>query len=89
MNFFFLDRLPNEAALKAMNSLIKCGVTIGKIRKDYKLIGHRQARDTVCPGTSLYEYIQTLPNWTNKLHPIYDGQQINSTNYQYLQGPFN
>lgn len=75
----FTKRLPNKAALTALNSLIKCGVTIGKIQRDYKLIGHRQARDTECPGTRFYEYIQKLPNWTNKLNPIYDRQQISNS----------
>ncbi|KYN04238.1 Peptidoglycan recognition protein 3 [Cyphomyrmex costatus] len=46
----FSDFLPNEAALKALKKLIDCGVSLGKIRNNYNVIGHRQVRDTVCPG---------------------------------------
>ncbi|KAK2575092.1 hypothetical protein KPH14_008821 [Odynerus spinipes] len=64
----FTDTLPNAAALRALNSLISCGVSLGKIRDDYKLIGHRQARDTECPGETFYKYVVKLPHWTS--HPV-------------------
>lgn len=60
----FADFLPNAAALKTLNELIACGVSLGKIRDNYNLIGHRQARNTECPGESFYKYVVALPRWT-------------------------
>lgn len=60
----FNDFLPNEAALKALSGLIDRGVSLGKISNNYHVIGHRQARDTLCPGNALYSYVQTNPRWT-------------------------
>ncbi|XP_017886197.1 peptidoglycan-recognition protein SB1-like [Ceratina calcarata] len=64
----FSNFVPNEKALKTLNDLIKYGVKLRKIRGDYHILGHRQARSTLCPGTAFYKYVQTLPRWTN--HPI-------------------
>lgn len=60
----FSDFLPNAAALKTLNELIACGVSLGKIRDNYNVIGHRQARNTECPGETFYKYVVTLPGWT-------------------------
>ncbi|XP_012534615.2 uncharacterized protein LOC105835677 [Monomorium pharaonis] len=60
----FSDFLPNAAALKTLNELIACGVSLGKIRNNYNVIGHRQTRSTECPGESFYKYVVTLPGWT-------------------------
>ncbi|XP_012228585.1 peptidoglycan recognition protein-like [Linepithema humile] len=67
----FTDFLPNTAALKTLNALIACGVSLGKISKDYNAIGHRQARNTECPGESFYKYVTALPRWTENPIPIY------------------
>lgn len=61
----FTHRLPNEAALKALNELISYGVSKGSISNKYHVVGHRQVRETECPGNKLYEYVQKLPRWTN------------------------
>ncbi|XP_033220942.1 uncharacterized protein LOC117175344 [Belonocnema kinseyi] len=68
----FSQFLPNKAALDALDSLIECGVLIGKIRQNYKIIGHRQARDTDCPGISFYQYVKSLPGWTDMPNPFYE-----------------
>ncbi|KAL0105404.1 hypothetical protein PUN28_016803 [Cardiocondyla obscurior] len=60
----FSDFLPNADALKTLNELIARGVALGKIKKDYNVIGHRQARDTECPGETFYKYVVNLPGWT-------------------------
>lgn len=60
----FSDFLPNEAALKTLNGLIEYGVSLGKISNNYHVIGHRQARNTLCPGDKLYSYVQMNPRWT-------------------------
>ncbi|EFN73971.1 Peptidoglycan-recognition protein-LB [Camponotus floridanus] len=66
----FSDFLPNLAALKTLNELIACGISLGKISDKYNVLGHRQARNTECPGQSLYEYVTTLPRWTANPIPI-------------------
>lgn len=55
--------MPNEASLAAFHSLVECGISLGKVTPDYKLIGHRQARVTECPGQKFYDYLKTLPHW--------------------------
>lgn len=40
------------------------GVAEGKIAADYQLVGHKDVREgTECPGTRLYEEIQTWPHY--------------------------
>lgn len=65
----FSDLLPNKAALEAVKNLIEYGVSIGKISKGYKLIGHRQVRNTVCPGETFFKYVKALPHWTTSPVP--------------------
>ncbi|KYN42168.1 Peptidoglycan-recognition protein LB [Trachymyrmex septentrionalis] len=65
----FTDFLPNEAALKALNKLIAYGVLHGKIRENYNVIGHRQVRDTNCPGETFYKFVVNLPRWTANPKP--------------------
>lgn len=67
---FCADFRPNEAALKALNALIDYGVFLGKISEGYHVLGHRQARDTLCPGNEFYKYVQTHPRWTRYPIPI-------------------
>lgn len=63
-SILLVDRLPNNAALKTLKALIKYGVSLGKISQDYHVIGHRQTKNTLCPGDKLYEYIQKFAQWT-------------------------
>jgi hypothetical protein len=60
------DRLPNAAALNAVQKLIECGVAENKIQTQYQLIGHRQntASQTECPGNRLFQEITSWPHWT-------------------------
>ncbi|KAJ1111561.1 hypothetical protein NDU88_008883 [Pleurodeles waltl] len=62
----FLKRNPNAAALKAVQDLIKCGVSKGYIRKDYILKGHRNVVSTTCPGNSFYSLITKWPRFNAK-----------------------
>ncbi|XP_054015846.1 peptidoglycan-recognition protein SC2-like [Hylaeus anthracinus] len=66
----FSDFLPNNTALKTLNGLIDYGVFLGKISKDYHVIGHRQARETLCPGEEFFKFVQTNPRWTKHPEPI-------------------
>nr|XP_033334212.1 peptidoglycan-recognition protein LB-like [Megalopta genalis] len=65
----YSDFLPNEAALNALSNLIDYGVSLGKISENYRMIGHRQARPTLCPGDHLYAYVQKNPRWTKNPIP--------------------
>ncbi|XP_076240324.1 peptidoglycan-recognition protein SC2 [Calliopsis andreniformis] len=66
----FSDFLPNKAALKALNALIDYGVSLGKISESYHVLGHRQAKNTLCPGDEFYKYVVTHPRWTSNPIPI-------------------
>ncbi|KAE8746889.1 peptidoglycan-recognition protein [Frankliniella occidentalis] len=55
---------PPKEMLDAVSWLIRCGVDTGRIAPDYQLIGHRQARDTACPGDGLFAVVRTMPRWT-------------------------
>ncbi|XP_018369939.1 PREDICTED: peptidoglycan-recognition protein LB-like [Trachymyrmex cornetzi] len=66
----FTDFLPDEIALKTLNKLIAYGVSLGKIRKNYNVIGHRQVRDTECPGEIFFKkFVINLPGWTANPKP--------------------
>ncbi|KAJ9584110.1 hypothetical protein L9F63_021546, partial [Diploptera punctata] len=61
----FTDRVPNDAALNALKSLMQCAVDLGYVIDTYYMIGHRQssASSTECPGNKLYQEITTWPHW--------------------------
>lgn len=54
---------PSEAQLQAARDLLSCGVDSGKLSPTYKLLAHKQVRQTSCPGNSLYAIIKQWPNW--------------------------
>nr|AAY53765.1 peptidoglycan recognition protein S1 precursor [Azumapecten farreri] len=58
----FNDVLPNAAALSSVKRLISCGVEIGRLSPNYSLFGHRDVRDTDCPGNALYK---NMSSWTH------------------------
>jgi hypothetical protein len=57
------DSLPTPEMMEAAKDLIQCGVERGSIAVDYKLLGHRQVRETMCPGDTFYENITTWSHW--------------------------
>ncbi|XP_063287736.1 peptidoglycan recognition protein 1-like [Pelobates fuscus] len=59
----FTKRAPSASALKAAQSLIKCGVSKGYIKSAYILKGHRNVGNTDCPGDKLYQIIQKWRNF--------------------------
>ncbi|XP_028130984.1 peptidoglycan-recognition protein SB1 [Diabrotica virgifera virgifera] len=63
----FQNHLPSAGQLEALKNLIDCGVQNNKISSSYKLIGHRQGRQTKCPGDALYEEVTKMPHW--EAHP--------------------
>lgn len=78
-NTISTDFLPNSAALKTLNELIACGVSLGKISDKYNVIGHRQTRPTECPGESFYKYVVGLPRWTANPIPIFTNSTTTTT----------
>jgi hypothetical protein len=57
------DSLPTPEMMESAKTLISLGVLQGSIAEDYSLLGHRQVRDTLCPGDMFYENITTWPHW--------------------------
>lgn len=57
--------LPRTAAMTAYESLVECGKMLQVFVGDEEptVIGHRQIGLLNCPGTALYKYISTWPNF--------------------------
>ncbi|XP_015124717.1 peptidoglycan-recognition protein SC2 [Diachasma alloeum] len=55
---------PSDEQLRTAQLLLESGVKDGKLTSDYKLLGHRQVRETASPGDKLYEIIKTWPHWS-------------------------
>nr|XP_053617729.1 peptidoglycan-recognition protein LF-like [Plodia interpunctella] len=56
---------PTPAQVKSAQKLIQAGIKLGHIKPDYKLVGHRQVRDTECPGNALFNEIQAWPHYVS------------------------
>ncbi|XP_059476471.1 peptidoglycan-recognition protein SB1-like [Neocloeon triangulifer] len=65
----FSDRLPNETALAALRSLIKCSISSNFLMNNYTMLGHRQAKATLCPGDALFKEISQWPHWKSTPAP--------------------
>lgn len=59
----FIGSTPPSNQMEALKNLISCGTDSNKIASDYHLIGHRQGKDTDCPGDALYNLVKTMPHW--------------------------
>ncbi|XP_026850855.1 peptidoglycan-recognition protein LB isoform X3 [Drosophila persimilis] len=71
--------LPPKQMLDAARNLIAFGVFKGYIDPAYKLLGHKQVRETECPGGRLFQEISTWPHFNN-------GIRFNATTEQPPQG---
>lgn len=69
------DTLPPQNMLDAVQALIAFGVQNGNIDPNYKLLGHRQVRNTECPGDALFDMIKTWPHWTS----LDENKTVNNT----------
>lgn len=49
--------------LIATQELIAHAIELGNLSKDYTLLGHKQVRDTICPGPALFNEIQSWPQF--------------------------
>lgn len=59
-----IDVAPRQNMLDVTQDLIEMAVRGGFVKRDYKLIGHRQVRPTKSPGDALYKIIQKWPHYT-------------------------
>lgn len=62
----FREKLPMQEALDAAQELIRCGVRLGHLEKNYKLLGHKQTIATESPGRALYKEIRGWRNWASR-----------------------
>lgn len=62
----FAAEIPPPQMLQAAKNLIDFGVEKGYIHPEYKLMGHRQVRDTECPGARLFNEISTWKHFSPK-----------------------
>lgn len=73
LNFFFFnlqvlifihsETVPPANMLKATQDLIGHAIDKGFLSSNYTLLGHRQVRDTICPGPALFNEIKQWPNF--------------------------
>ncbi|KAI8430925.1 hypothetical protein MSG28_001043 [Choristoneura fumiferana] len=64
----FTKEAPTQKQLDACKKLIKRGVALGKIAKDYKLFAHRQLTSTESPGEKLFEILQEWPHFVKDVN---------------------
>lgn len=55
--------LPTPNMLKLAKEFIDYSVLQKQLKSDYILYGHRQVRDTECPGQALYNEIKSWDHW--------------------------
>ncbi|GJQ84803.1 PGRPS1 [Trypoxylus dichotomus] len=56
----FTNEAPGKKQLRVAKKLIKCGISLGEVEEEYKLLGARSLRPTSSPGDALFKEIQ---NW--------------------------
>ncbi|KAM3968440.1 LOW QUALITY PROTEIN: uncharacterized protein ACR2FA_003726 [Aphomia sociella] len=59
----FNNEAPPKKQIEACEKLIRLGVQLGKLSKDYKLFAHRQLSSTLSPGDKLFDIIKTWPHF--------------------------
>lgn len=51
--------------LNSVKKLITYGISSGHIHSNYTLLGHRQVRNTECPGERLFNEISKWPKFSS------------------------
>lgn len=64
--------LPPQSMLTATHELIAKAIDDGYLTANYTLVGHRQTRDTECPGDRLFNEIGQWPNFDPNVIPADD-----------------
>lgn len=59
------EQLPTSIALQKAKQLLDCGVRLGELDANYKLLGGRQIYATESPGLELYGEIQDWEHWSS------------------------
>ncbi|XP_022121529.1 uncharacterized protein LOC110997597 isoform X2 [Pieris rapae] len=62
--------VPSKRQVEACQRLIKLGVKLGKIAKDYKLLAHRQLMSTLSPGDTVFNIIKTWPHFVSNFTSV-------------------
>lgn len=66
----FVHIPPPKKQLEACKKLLKRGVAIGKLAKDYKLFAHKQLWATLSPGEKLYDIIKEWPHFVKNINDV-------------------
>ncbi|XP_023948746.1 peptidoglycan-recognition protein LE-like isoform X2 [Bicyclus anynana] len=61
----FNNDSPPKQQIEACEKIIKQGVKLGKLRKDYKLFAHRQLMSTLSPGDKVFDIIKEWPHFVS------------------------
>lgn len=61
----YSDEIPPKNMLLKTEDLINYAVKEKYLSPDYTLHGHRQVRETDCPGTALYNLIKSWPHFVD------------------------
>ncbi|XP_034839406.1 peptidoglycan-recognition protein LE-like isoform X2 [Maniola hyperantus] len=61
---------PPKQQVEACEKIIKQGVQLGKLRKDYKLFVHRQLMSTLSPGDKVIDIVKEWPHYVSNLTDI-------------------
>lgn len=57
--------VPPKNMLQSTKDLIAYAVEAGHLEQNYTIFGHRQVRDTECPGGALFNEIKNWPHFEN------------------------
>lgn len=52
--------------METLKAFLQYSVDEGYLREDYKLLGHRQVRDTECPGKKLFAEISSWNHFSSR-----------------------
>ena len=62
---YLLEKLPNQAAWKALKCLLEFSVKVGYLASDYLIVAHSDISDMVSPGDPVR---RELTKWSNYKH---------------------
>lgn len=61
---FISEELPTSEAMDLAKRLLECGVLLGELEENYRLLGARQVIATESPGLELYGELQDWDHWS-------------------------
>ncbi|XP_055842279.1 peptidoglycan-recognition protein SA-like [Episyrphus balteatus] len=59
----FTSHLPSPNAFNSLKNLLRCGVNLGELSPNYKILAARQVSNTISPGLPIFGEIQEWDNW--------------------------